>query len=166
MRTRTLSAPAAVILIVLVGAAAFGRVAKFEFLSWDDYQTVAGNPQLNPPTSRSIASFWTHPQVDLYIPVTYTVWAFAANAAAVPQPPPPNPPATGWALDARVFHTLNLALHLAAACIVFLLLRDLLGGAGSADLAAVAGALLFALHPVQVEPVAWISGMKDVLMGL
>src|SRR4029450_12275090 len=32
--------------------------------------------------------------------------------------------------------------------------------------AAAAGALLFALHPVQVEAVAWASGLKDVLCGL
>ena len=32
--------------------------------------------------------------------------------------------------------------------------------------AAAVGALLFSLHPVQVEPVAWTSGTKDVLAGL
>jgi len=51
----SVSTPAAVILIVLIGAAAFGRVAKFDFTRWDDYETVAGNPQLNPQTSRSFA---------------------------------------------------------------------------------------------------------------
>jgi tetratricopeptide (TPR) repeat protein len=151
-------------LIVLLGAAAFGRVAKFEFLNWDDYETVSENPQLKPPTSRSFASFWTRPQMGLYIPVTYTVWAFFADAAVdVVAINPQNPTGTAVAtLDPRVFHTLNLALHLAAGAIVFLLLRDL----RMSDLGALAGALLFVVHPMQVEPVAWVSGMKDLLMGV
>jgi len=41
-------------------------------------------------------------------------------------------------------------------------LRRLIGNVWAALL----GALFFALHPVQVEPVAWVSGMKDVLSGL
>jgi Flp pilus assembly protein TadD len=150
---RSISTPAALIVIILAGAATLGRVAKFDFTSWDDYETVAHNPQLRPPTARSIASFWTEPQMDLYVPLTYTVWAIAANGAL-------DPP-TGE-LDPRVFHTLNLALHLTAGCITFLLIRDLL----NAPVAALIGALLFVVHPLQVESVAWVSGMKDVLFGL
>jgi len=100
--------------------------------------------------------------MDLYVPVTYTLWAFAANGAAEAEPSSSVPGAAR--LDPRVFHTLNLALHLAAGCVVFFLLRDLIPG--NADLPALAGAMLFVLHPVQVEPVAWVSGMKDLLMGL
>jgi Tfp pilus assembly protein PilF len=159
-----LSVPAAIILIILVGVAALGRVGKFDFVNFDDYETVSENPKLKPPTSRSFASFWTRPQMDLYIPVTYTLWAFVADSAvktAALDPKNPSGMLVGE-LDARVFHTLNLALHLAAGAIVFLLLRDL----GANDLGALAGAILFAVHPVQVEAVAWVSGMKDVLMGL
>ena len=45
---------------------------------------------------------------------------------------------------------------------VFTILRFLAGS----DWAAGAGSLLFALHPLQVEPVAWVNGMRDVLSGL
>jgi protein O-mannosyl-transferase len=180
MEMRTLSAPAAIILIILIGAAALGRVAKFDFVNFDDYETVSENPQLRPPTSRSFKDFWTRPQMDLYIPVTYTLWAFVADGAVKTEALDPKNPSGAplvASLDARVFHTLNLALHLAAGAIVFLLLRDLSGSPHSAavivpransakDLGALAGAILFVIHPVQVEPVAWVSGMKDVLMGL
>jgi Flp pilus assembly protein TadD len=45
---------------------------------------------------------------------------------------------------------------------VFAILRVLVEN----DWAGFAGAVLFALHPVQVEPVAWVTGMKDILCGL
>ena len=64
-------------------------------------------------------------------------------------------------LDPLPFHLANLILHLLSALVVFALLRMLVRH----DWAAGAGALLFALHPVQVEPVAWVTGMKDVLGG-
>ncbi len=161
---RTVSAPAALILIILVGLAAFGRVSRFEFTTWDDDDTVAHNPLLNPPLAASLITFWTQPQMDLYIPVTYTVWSLAANASK-PQPPPgaSEAPPTGTAFtpDPRVFHTLNLALHLLAAWLVFLLVRELI----RSDLPALIGSLLFLVHPMQVEAVAWVSGMKDVLFA-
>ncbi len=61
------------------------------------------------------------------------------------------------------FHALNVALHAANSLIVLLLLRRL-GMRGEAP--ALVGALLFAVHPVHVESVAWISGITDVLMTL
>lgn len=45
---------------------------------------------------------------------------------------------------------------------VFAILRSLV----KKEWAAGGGAFLFAIHPVQVEPVAWITGMKDILAGL
>jgi protein O-mannosyl-transferase len=104
---------------------------------------------------------WSRPHMDLYIPVTYTVWGMTAKLAqrsGAGRPAQRNPSP----LNPHVFHALNLALHAAAACVVLLILRRLIHH----DVAALAGALVFALHPVQVEPVAWVSGAKDVLFAL
>src|SRR5207247_3214952 len=65
-------------------------------------------------------------------------------------------------LNPWVFHGANVLVHALAACVVFLLLRRL----EMPDVAALFGAALFAVHPVQVEPVGWTSGLKDVLCGL
>jgi hypothetical protein len=65
-------------------------------------------------------------------------------------------------LNPAVFHALNSFLHAASAVVVFAILRRLIGNVWAALL----GALFFAMHPVQVEAVAWVSGMKDVLSGL
>jgi hypothetical protein len=56
-------------------------------------------------------------------------------------------------------HFTNLALHVANAILVFLLLKTLTGAKWRSLM--VAG--LFALHPLRVESVAWISERKDVL---
>ena len=52
-------------------------------------------------------------------------------------------------------------LHIANTLLVFLLLRRFV----QVDLAACAGTWLFAIHPLQVEPVAWVSGTRQLLAG-
>ena len=69
-----------------------------------------------------------------------------------------------WALyrvggpNPAVFHLLNLLVYAASAGLVYWLARKLF----SNDIVAFAGALLWALHPVHVEAVAWISALPDV----
>ena len=60
------------------------------------------------------------------------------------------------------FHLTNVLLHSANAALLFLALRELTGEAWRPALAAA----LFAVHPLRVESVAWISERKDVLSGL
>lgn len=62
------------------------------------------------------------------------------------------------------FHAVSLVLHLAATATVFALARRLLGN--RTLLGPAAAALLFGLHPVHVEAVAWISAVNDPLAGL
>jgi hypothetical protein len=72
------------------------------------------------------------------------------------------------------YHATNLLLHLLTVTAVFLLLRRVLRGTlgeddaatGSADFGALAGAAVFALHPVQVDSVTYIAGRRDVLHAL
>jgi len=64
--------------------------------------------------------------------------------------------------NAVPFHLLQLCLYAGAACLVFRLGRELLRN----DLAAFAGALLWVLHPLHVEAVAWISALADAASGL
>jgi tetratricopeptide (TPR) repeat protein len=67
-----------------------------------------------------------------------------------------------WGLDPLGFHLSNLALHLACCWLVYCLaLREAIP-----RWPAVAGAGLFAVHPVHVESVAWICGRTDVLCAV
>jgi hypothetical protein len=60
------------------------------------------------------------------------------------------------------YHLCNIAYHAACAFLVLLLLRRLTGSGR----AALIGALLFCVHPVHTESVAYVSGRRDVLTAL
>ena len=85
-----------------------------------------------------------------------------APARADLQRRPPRRGGRPWA-----YRLVNILLHALASVLVLRLLRDLLadrppGEQPHVAAAALAGALLFAVHPVHVEAVAWISGIMDV----
>jgi len=162
---------------LIVFALAFvgmARICANDFVAWDDSFTLYNNPKLNPPTAESMRFYWTHAENGLYIPGTQTIWWGLARIARSSEPD-----VQGVSLNPHVFHAASVTFHALAAMVMFFLLRRLLGAArgqgfesnGSGgdtttDIAAAIGALLFALHPVQVESVAWAAGMKDVLYGL
>jgi tetratricopeptide (TPR) repeat protein len=151
------------------------RTCTNDFVAWDDSFTLYNNAKLNPPTADSLAFYWTHAEHGLYMPGTQTIWWGLAKIARSSEPD-----VQGISLNPYIFHTASVVFHATAALAMFLLLRRLVGavrgqdfesgGGGGGDMtgdvAAAIGALLFALHPVQVESVAWAAGMKDVLYGL
>ncbi|HEX9053246.1 MAG TPA: tetratricopeptide repeat protein [Anaeromyxobacter sp.] len=59
-------------------------------------------------------------------------------------------------------HLLNVLLHAAASVLVFLLAERVLPPTRGRTGAALAGALLFALHPIHVEAVTWVAGLSDL----
>jgi hypothetical protein len=147
----------AVLALVVATLAAMGGVVRNEFTWWDDQDTIHHNPDFNPPSGKAILKYWKEPKDGLYIPVTQSMWGGLAFIAETKQTD-----ANGIHLDARVYHAASLAIHLIAVLVLFRILRLLGGGVWPAC----AGAMLFALHPVQVETVAWASGGKDVLFGM
>src|SRR5688500_3763188 len=148
------------LLIVVAVAAAFSRLGAHEFTGWDDPATIYANPSFNPPRLANLPWYWTawgeRASMGLYVPLTYTAWGLLAQIAYLDTPDP-----GGVRLNPFVYHTANVALHVIGALVAFELLRRLVRSAW----AACAGALLWGLHPVQVEPVGWASGTKDVLCG-
>lgn len=72
-----------------------------------------------------------------------------------------------WGMEPVTMHLESILLHCANTLLVFLLARRTLGAAdGAARSIPMLTALLFALHPVNVEAVAWIAGRTDVLLAL
>jgi len=128
------------VLLIVITVAVFWQVHDHEF-GWDDDINVYENPHLNPGLSPDILHFWQKPYKGLYIPLTYTVWATLARFARTPTT------AEGTNLDPRLFHVANLVVHLLSMIVVFTILRILVRD----DWAACGGALLFALHPVQIS---------------
>jgi hypothetical protein len=146
-----------VLLLIVAVVAVYGRVVTHAFVWWDDNLTLHHNPRFNPPSGQKILETWRMPVDGLYAPVTYSYWGALAYAAESKQTD-----ADGIHLNARIYHAGSLVLHLASVIVVFSILRLLSRNLWAACL----GAILFAVHPIQVETVAWASGAKDLLCGL
>lgn len=122
---------------------------------YDDLALIAGNPRVTGGASWGAAltgSFWgfesaaAEGAVGYWRPLTVAVLRATWALAAVP----------------IAFHLVALAMHAGAACVARRLASAWLG---SARLGLVCAAL-FAVHPLQVEPVAWAAALSDGLVGL
>lgn len=152
--------PAALIvclILVAVTALLFGQVASCDLLDWDDHQHLDSNPHLNPLSWGGLAELWGGPYFGMYVPLTYTYYAGLAWLSAAPL----GAWTTG-SFEPAVFHLGSLALHIGCVLVVFALLYRL----ARDPLAAGFGAALFAIHPVQVESIAWVSEARGLLSAL
>ena len=138
------------LLVLVAVAAVFGRTVEFGFTDWDDDTNIYRNPGVVAPSWDALAGFWTAPYANLYVPLVYTTFMAEAWLGRV---------LTGD-LAPSLFHLTNVVLHALSALAVLRLLRTRLPLP-----AALAGTLLFAIHPLQAEAVAWATGRKDVLSG-
>jgi hypothetical protein len=145
------------VLLASVTVIAFSPVFLAGFVRWDDHVLITQNPTMNPPTWASLRTWWTTPHEGLYTPVAYTVWGLIASVARGPADLQ-----TGVSLRPFPFHAANLLVHLITAAVVYRLLVRLVGRRWPA----LAGAMLYALHPVQVESVAHVSGIQGLLCGM
>src|SRR5262249_20091248 len=140
----------------IVAALVFAPVIGHSFVNWDDDRNVYENPYLAPASWAHTAHFWRAADFHLYMPVTQSVWAAIAAVSGRPRAAP-----GGAHLGPALFHAASLVLHAVNAALVVAILMQL----GASAWAAAIGSLFFALHPAQVEPVAWVTGLKDVLSG-
>ena len=136
--------PAAV--VALACFAVYGRSIGYQFLDWDDNINVYQNVAITQPSWGRFAALWTRPYGELYVPLVYTSYLLDMFVGG------------GWP---GLFHVGNIVLHVVSGTSVYYLLRQVL----RSDHAALMGALLFVVHPLQVESVAWVTGRKDVLSG-
>jgi Flp pilus assembly protein TadD len=141
-RARTLGIAAGLVAAV---ALVFWPAAGFDFIELDDRSYVVDNPHVTSGLSAANATwaFTSFHQANWH-PLTWIslqVDASRGNGTA------------------RSYHVTNIALHAAAAVLLFLALQAMTGSTG----AAAATALLFAIHPLRVESVTWIAERKDVL---
>ena len=129
-------------LLVLATIVAYQQAWRAGFI-WDDDIYVTQNKLLTAPDG--LGRIWfSLDSPSQYFPLVYTTFRFEYAL---------------WGLNPAGYHWVNILLHAANALLVWRLLRALaVPGAWLA-------AALFALHPVQVESVAWITERKNVLMG-
>lgn len=154
--TFDVSTRVAIGLIVLLALVTLFSLCGSDFTKWDDEPFIAKNPRIVDANLKHFIYYWTHPYHTIYIPLTCSFW-IVLSAIGRSDVPDPN----GILLNPYLFHTFNLVVHIAAGCAAFWVLRLLF----KRNWPALTGALVFVLHPVQVESVGWVSGSKDLLGG-
>ena len=133
------------LVLTIVTAAVFWQVHKFDFVYYDDPEYVSENPHLQGGFTRENIK-----------------WAFTESYAANWHP-------LTWLshmLDHKLFgtnssghHLTSLILHIANTLLLFMVLKR----ATKALWQSAFVAALFAIHPLHIESVAWVSERKDVL---
>jgi tetratricopeptide (TPR) repeat protein len=125
-----------------------GRTADAPGFIWDDQDYVFQNPHL--PDPHGLERIWFHREESpQYYPLVYTTFWLEYRLWG-------GPDASGR-LQAWGYHLTNVVLHAISALLVWRILRRVGFGA------AFAAAAVFALHPMCVESVAWVTERKNVL---
>jgi tetratricopeptide (TPR) repeat protein len=143
------------IIALLLGIGAlltFSPVVHHDFVQWDDNLNITGNPHIKELNAESLRWMFTDTTLmRRYVPLAWLNWAVVYQF---------------FGMSPRAFHGVALLLHVSNVFLVFLLLRRVLATIGSEnntgrevgiDIAAALGALLWAVHPLRVEAVAWAN---------
>jgi len=109
---------------------------RASFVNWDDEVHL----------SASHSQMWTSTVNNTYIPLTTSTWAIEHYF---------------FGYNPFVFHLDNILLHLFVTALVIVFSQRM----GLTPLAAALAGLLFGIHPMHVESVAWVTERKDVLYG-
>ncbi len=143
----------------LISAACFLPAVSGSFLNWDDPVNFQDNPAYRGLGWEQVRWAFTSVVFGHYIPLTRLSWSLNYVLGG---------------LDPRGYHVVNLLLHAVNVALFYVVARRLLAaafrdgaqhdrirfefGAGAA-----VAALVFGMHPLRVEPVAWVSGRGDLL---
>lgn len=136
-------------LVLFVTFCAFIPTFDHQFVNWDDPANITENPQLKEITLQNFLAIFTHNIMGGYNPLSIVTF-FVEKALF------------GADNLSKVIHVNNLLLHLLTTFFVGRLGTQM----GLSRWAAFGVALLFGVHPMRVESVAWATERKDVLFGL
>ena len=115
--------------------------------NWDDVQYIKDNPLIKDLSAEGLKAIFSTPVLGNYHPLTILSYAFDYAAGGH---------------DPYIYHLHSLALHCIATILVYWLAMLLT----KRPVAVAITALLFGLHPMHVESVAWLSGRKDELCAI
>jgi tetratricopeptide (TPR) repeat protein len=149
-------------MVFLLTLVCFLPAVSGAFLNWDDNVNFQDNPSFRAGSAWDrIWAALTSTLFGHYIPVTRVSWLLNRALGGV----------SPWG-----YHLTNVLLHAGNAAMAYLVARRLLeagarrsraeGFRGDAlSIGAAVAALVWSLHPLRAEPVAWITGRADVLCG-
>jgi tetratricopeptide (TPR) repeat protein len=139
-------------LVAALAVVPFLPVLRNGFVDWDDNIVILYNPNYRGLGWAQLGWMFTN-LMSLYRPLT---WMTLGTDYLV------------WGLNPAGYHLTSLIFHAANAVLVYFVALRLLSVAmpaerNAARLAAAVAALIFAVHPLRVEPVAWASGRENVV---
>jgi len=149
-----------VVCVAVTTFVAFAPSLQNHFVDWDDPDNFITNPYYRGLGWTQLRWMWTTVLLGHYVPVTWMTLGLDYLT---------------WGMNPAGYHLTNVLLHSANATLVYLvalrLLRAAIPVAMTVDLlawrlSAAFAALLFAVHPLRVESVAWVTERRDVLSGL
>ncbi len=140
-------------ILVVVTAIVFSPILSSEFLNFDDNVLIYENPVIANDGDFSAKEIFTSKLwMPHYKPLVFLGWNIEYRI---------------FGFDSFYFHLINLLLHLLNAALVFIIIRKLIKRFSVPEkyslYASFFIALLFAIHPMRVESVAWAIERKDVL---
>ena len=141
MSTRTLHT----LLVIGCIAAVFGVTLGHPLVNWDDLRYVSLNPLVNQETPASAWQRLTTPGIGYPIPLPVAIYSLL------------------WQIDPRpwIFHAVNMLVHAFNAWLFSRLIRREIP---QFPWVVTFATMAFALHAIVVEPVAWVTGLKDLCL--
>jgi protein O-mannosyl-transferase len=138
---------AAIAVVVLVAALLNANLLRNGFIFFDDPELVVDNYAIHELTVTNLTHFFTTPTQMTYLPMGLVTYAVDYKLGQ---------------LDPSVYHRSNVFYHLLTVVVVYALFRLLTKN----FYAAIFIAGLFAIHPVNVDTIAWVATRNNILATL
>jgi protein O-mannosyl-transferase len=134
--------------LAVVSLVVFGQTTRYDFVNFDDDLYVYNTPAIKAGlTIKGVAAAFTSSHASNWHPLTTISHMLDCQL---------------YGLNAGGHHATNIILHTIAVLLLFRVLRQMTGAVWKSALVAA----LFAVHPLHVESVAWVSERKDVLSAV
>jgi Flp pilus assembly protein TadD len=143
-------------LVALITFVVFSPALRNGFVNWDDFETIVENQNFRGFTWSHLRWMFTTFHLGHYQPLSWLTFSLDYLL---------------WGVEPFGYHLTNILLHSANAVLFYFVTRRLLAIAVPSSnavvlhLAAGLSALVFAIHPLRVESVAWATERRDVLSG-
>lgn len=133
--------------VLLLTAVIYSRSLANGFIYFDDPDAVVNNPYIRELSAANVVRWFTKPVQFMYMPLALISYAIDFQIGA---------------LDPLVYHLHNLLLHLGCVALVYWVFQLLTRKPGIAAFVSLA----FAIHPVNVDTVAWVAARTNLLAAL
>jgi len=132
------------IFLIIIVPLVFSPCLGAQFLHWDDYEHFIFNPCVYTLSWNNICDLFGQTINQTYVPLTTLSFNLEYHS---------------FGTSPFVAHLINVFLHLAVVLVIF----DFAQKMGFSTMESFVASLLFAVHPIHVESVAWVTERKDVL---